>query len=293
MLASRWRVPIIFAPLFCFVSLGFLPAVAHGPLHEQISELISRIQADPQNAALYVRRGELHSHDGAWAAALADYDHAAQLDPGLAAVDLARGKTLLAARRFTEAKQALDRFLAHHPDHAEAYVTRARILVELGKHGTAVEDYTRAVRLEAQLSQPNPDHYLERAHACAAQGEEFIAEALRGLDEAIEALGPIVTLELYAIELELTGKRYDAALARLEMIRAQSRRQERWLARRGEILEQAGRAAEARLAYEQALAAIGLLPERHRKTRATTELEAQIHAALTRLAANECKEAHP
>ena len=95
-------------------------------------------------------------------------------------------------------------------------------------------------------------------------------------------LGPIVALQLFAIEIELAGKRYDAALARLETLAAQSPRKEAWLAHRGDILEQAGRAPEARLAYEQALAAIESLPARHRTTGATAKLEAEIRAALAR-----------
>jgi tetratricopeptide (TPR) repeat protein len=277
----------VFLAISCFWALSTPPAAAHGPIDEQIAALTSRIREDPRNATLYLARGELHRHHREWDAALADFDRSAQLAPTLAEVDLARGRTLLDADRPGPAKVALDRFLGKHPEHVEALLARARVLVVMDQNRAAVDDYTRAIALEAQRGRNIPDHYLERARACAAQGAEFIAEAVRGLDEGIAALGPIVTLELYAIELELTGKSYDAALARLEIIRAQSRREERWLVRRGEILEHAGHPAEARLAYAQALATIESLPERHRKTRATTQLEAQIRAALTRLAAAE------
>jgi predicted negative regulator of RcsB-dependent stress response len=100
-------------------------------------------------------------------------------------------------------------------------------------------------------------------------------------------------LQLEAIDLELTAKRYDAALARVETIAAQSARKEAWLARRGDILEQAGRVEEARVTCEQALAAMESLPARHRKTRATTKLEAQVRAALARLERNLKQEVDP
>ena len=116
----------------------------------------------------------------------------------------------------------------------------------------------------------------------AAEEGVPVDEALRGLDEGLRRLGPLTTLQLFAIDFELANNRYEAALARLETITAQSPRKEPWLARRGEILEQAGRAAQARLAYEQALAAIESLPARHRTTEATAKLEAQIRAALAR-----------
>ena len=275
----------------CFWFLGVFPAAAHGPLDEQILALTNQIQQDSQNALLYLKRGELHGHHGDWEAALSDYERAAELDPTLVAVDLARGKTLLQAGHFEQAKVALDRFLTRHPDYGEVLATRARVLVKLGQNRAAVNDYTRAIAESRRLGRDIPEYYLERARASAAEGDANIDEALCGLDEGLKALGPIVTLQLEAIDLELTAKRYDAALARVETIAAQSARKEAWLARRGDILEQAGRVEEARAAYEQALAAMESLPARHRKTRATTKLEAQIRAALVRLGGVADKEA--
>lgn len=281
---------LLFAALFSCAWFVVLPGSAHAPLDEQIATLTARIQHDSQNPMLYLRRGELH---GDWEAALADYERAAQLDPNLAAVDLARGKTLLQSGRFGPAKIALDRFLAKYPGHGKALATHARVLVKLGQCLAAAEDYTRAISAKENLAQPNPEYYLERARALAAEGGEYIDEALRGLDEGIEKLGPLAALQLEAINLELARKQYDAAVARLESIAAQSTRKELWLARRGEILEQAGRVEEARLAYQQALSALESLLPRHRKTRATAQVETQVFGALARLAGNEPKETDP
>lgn len=293
MLPSRRAVKAALAVFSCSWLIGVLPAVAHGPINEQITALTKQIQQDSQNAALYLRRGELHSHHRDWNAALADYERAARLDPTLAVVDLPRGRTLVEAGQYDQAKSALDRFLAKHPHHAEALATRAQVLAKLGHRLAAAEEYGRAIAAGEGRDRPNPQYYLERARALAAEGGDHVDEALRGLDEGVARLGPIVTLQLAAIKLELTRQRYDAALARLETIAAQSPRKEAWLARRGEILEQAGRAVQARLAYEHALAATESLPPRHRQTRATVGLEAEIRAALARLAGNERKETDP
>jgi predicted negative regulator of RcsB-dependent stress response len=111
-----------------------------------------------------------------------------------------------------------------------------------------------------------------------------VVDALRGLDEGIAVLGALPTLQLYAIELELTIGRTDSALARLDSVSVQqSHRPEAWLARRGEILEQGGRVDEARAATEKALAAIAALSPRHHNTRATLELEARLRRTLDRL----------
>src|ERR1041384_5725242 len=100
---------------FSFVILSLpLALFAHGDLHEQIAIATKLIQKEPRNAALYLKRGELHRAHGDWDAAMADYDRSTELDPRLEVVDLARGKALLAANWPISAKVTLDRYLATH-----------------------------------------------------------------------------------------------------------------------------------------------------------------------------------
>lgn len=252
-----------------------LPADAHEGLHEQIAEVSAKIKREPKNASLYLKRGELHRLHGSWQLALADYRRAEQLNPRLDEVKFGRGRMYFEAGRPGQAKVWLDRFLAARPDHVEALATRARVLVKLNRRLAAVNDYSQAI---ARLARPKPEYFIERAQALVGEGRGD--EALEGLDEGVKKLGPIVTLQVFAIELELSGKHYDAAISRLELIAAQSRRKESWLARRGEILLQAGRGDEAREAFKAALAAIESLPPYHRGTKATMELEGRVRAAM-------------
>ena len=250
-------------------------AAAHDGLHEQIAEVSARLKREPRSASLYLKRGELYRLHRDWRRAAADYDRAARLDPRLAAVDFARGRMFYEAGRHRAAKSALDRFLRAEPQHAEALTTRARVLARLGLRAEAAQDFTRALALA-----PEPELFVERAAATAAAGAPHTREALRGLDEGIARHGPLVTLQLPAIELELREGRYDAALARLDTVAAKSPRQESWLARRGDILLRAGRTQEARTAYAAALAALEKLPAPRRRTRAVVELETRVRAAL-------------
>lgn len=243
----------------------------HEGLHEQIAEVTKQIDLNPKNPALYVKRGELYREHREWKHALADYKRAAQLEPELAAVDLCKGRLYLDQGSPGLAKDPLDRFLERNPDHAEGLETRARVLVKLRKPLEAVQDYSRALKKDVR-----PEIYLERSQALLSAGLEHTNEALAGLDEGIRNLGPVVTLELAAIDLELTAKRYDFALQRLEAVANQSERQESWLTRRGEILEMAGRFEEARRSYSEAITAIDSLSERARNTRSTEQLKAHL-----------------
>ena len=253
-----------------------LPAEGHGALHERIAALSERLEQQPTNARLYLQRGELHRLHESWDAALADYDRAAQLDPELEAVDVSRGVLGLEADRPTLALPPLDRVLMRSPDHARARLIRARVLVRLERYEAAARDYSRAIRFL-----PKPDHYLERAQALAALGEDHVASAIRGLDEGLERLGPIPTLQLYAVDLELRLRHYDRALARLDPLSGLVG-QPSWLVRRAEILEQAGRPDQARTAYAAALDAVRQLPAHRRQTDAASELESRLLAVLER-----------
>jgi len=269
-----------FLPTFAGFAAALLLALpqwvmAHGPLDEQIAEVTRLIAQYPDSAALYLKRGELNRHHRDWPAALADYERSERLAPSLANVDLCRGKMLLDAGRMDEAKIVLNRFLAKRPDDGDGLLTRARALAQLGEHLSAATDFTRAISC---LGTPQPEYYIERARAlCAA---ERLDQALSGLDEGLQRLGQVVTLQLFAIDLEIKVKAYDAALTRLEQIAVQSPRKEKWLMRRGEILQMAGRPEQAREAFSLALKEIESLPAPRRATKAIVELERRLRAML-------------
>jgi tetratricopeptide (TPR) repeat protein len=263
-----------------FLLLGGLPVGAHPEIELQIREISARMENDPNDPSLFLRRGELHRIHQDWTAAEADFLHAREIDPELAIVDFHLGRMKLEAGDPAAAILALNRFLATRPDHGAALFARARARVALGQNLEAVRDFTRGL---AATPRPIPTYYLERARALTAAGDRFIGSALRGLDEGLERLGRPVTLELEAIELELRRGTYDLALVRVERLAQNSPRREAWLIRRGEILERAGKAPQARQAYAQALEAIDTLPPSRRWNRAVQRLQTQAEAALERL----------
>lgn len=271
----RKKVICLVGVVVCLAMLSSF-ALAHEGLHEQIVALTAKIKRDPKNASLYLQRGELHRLHRDWTRAAADYDRAARLRPDLKIVDLARGKMLFESGRFQRARLVLDRFLSQQPDHYEGLITRARVLARVGLRREAIEDFSHAL---AKSAVPDPDLYIERAQVTAGD-EKRIDEALNGLDEGIKRLGPLVTLQLPAIDLELRRHNYDAALVRLDAVTAQSERKETWLVRRGEILKLAGRQEEARAAFNAALVAIESLPPERRQSRAVTTLQLRARSAL-------------
>lgn len=266
----------IFQPLGLLAFLSLPGALqAHGDLHEQIEAITARIEKDPDNAELYLKRGELHRAHREWAAAQADFDRAANRNPSLDTVNLARGLLWIDRGEWAQAEKALGNFLAIHPDHAAALAARARVLVRMDRPEEGAAEFTRALAVK-----PLPELYLERARALVKANTANLENAVRGLDDGLAKLGPVVTLQLLALDFEVQMQDYTAALARLDAITLRSPRKEAWLARRGDLLHQAGRSAEARVAWKDALAAIAQLPPHRRSTRALTALESQLQANL-------------
>lgn len=250
-------------------------ALAHGDLEQQIQRLGQRIQAEPGNAELVLRRADLHRDHGDWRAAAADYDRFQQLVPGDPGVHLGRGKLLLAIERFDAAEVELTAYLQARPQHAEALATRARVRTRLGRLESAVEDFSAAIQASAE---PQPEYFVERARAQLALGHH--EQALAGLDAGLVRLGPVAGLVLLAVEIEAGLGRHDAALARLSQRAAASARKEAWLERSGDVLVAAGRPGQARQSYEQSKQAIDALPPRLRNTQAMLQLSLRLDAKL-------------
>jgi len=256
------------------------PARAHADLLLQVEELTVDITKDPNNAELYLRRGELFRNHADFDKAALDFDSAHRLNPALDAVELSRGRLYSDSGWLLSAKACLDGYLLKRPNDAGALTTRAQVLTRLQLRLEASRDYIRAI---AASTDPGPELFIERAQALSNEGAEYLPEALHALDEGVKRLGQLVTLQLLAIDLELKQQNYDGALSRLEMVAEKSPRKESWLVRRGEILIQAGRTDEARKTFQSALTALESLPPTRRNVPAMLELKRRITSEIENL----------
>jgi tetratricopeptide (TPR) repeat protein len=253
---------------------------AHGDLVEQIDALTARISAEPNNAELYFRRAELYREHEQWPAAAADYDRFERLAPAAASVHLGRAKLLQAMDLYPAAQTELDKFLLLQPGNVDALVTRARGHEHQGQHVQAAEDFAAAI---AHAAAPEPAFYLERAQALVAADPRHPELALACLDQGQERLGPLPTLGLAAIALEVDRGHYDDALARLDQMSAGAQRQEAWLERRGDIQAKAGRREQALHAYGEAQQALADLPIRLRGSQSMQEMSHRLEKKIISL----------
>jgi tetratricopeptide (TPR) repeat protein len=258
-------------------------ALSHVGFDVEIDEITARINADPGNAELYWLRGDVNRIYEHWDRALADFKEAGRLDPDLNKTYLGIGRTYYDQAHYREATTYLDQFLANEPGNIRGLLTRARARHRLGQYLQAAADYTLAIEQFQPPQKPTPEFYLERARALEAAGERYIDDAVQGLEDGLQVLGPIITLELYIVELQAKHGHYDAALQRMDRIIDRSTRKEAYLVRRSEILMQAGRSDEARQGLLSAADALDKLPGSQRNTRAAKQMRSRINGDLDAL----------
>ena len=251
--------------------LPILPS--SGRAADKLTELSAEIAKQPANAALLLRRAELHDQRGDFESALADLDLAAALPQGTQPANVAAAELLYRQQQFAAALERLDTALRIDASDPRALRAKGRTLVALRRleQAAAVQR-----RLLAALPSPEPDDYLELAQSLAAGGRPGKLAGLRVLDTGIGRLGSVVSLQGPAIELELGLRRWDAAIRRVDSLAAASPRKDIWLKRRGEILLQAGRRGPARQAFLAALQALDSLGPDMRQAPGIQQLAAEL-----------------
>ena len=274
---AAWKIQ--FASLaLCAIGFGAPQKVwAHGELLIRIGAATEKIAVATNSAQLYLERGELYREDKNWAAAKADYDQTTALDPGLSdKVNFCRAKMLDDSGELETSRAMFTGILSNSPTDGEALVGRARVLIKLNQRPAAIQDYQNGIE---HLTKPQPEYFLELAQALSADGKPV--EALLSLDQGIGVYGPLISLQTFALDLELAQKNYDTAIVRVDTIIERSIRKEDWLAKRADILLAAGRLTEAQKSFEAALSAISILPWRLQQGLAMQNLQSRIGTALS------------
>ena len=252
-------------------------ARGHGDRHEHLTRLDARIEANPDSVSDLLERAAAHRRLGHHEASLADLDRVAVLSPDNHQVHFLRGLAYLRGGEFDEAEAALRRYLTSVPESASGHVALAETMTAQGRHLAAAHGYTSAI---AAQPTPIPDHYLARARAYRAAGEPHLQLAVEALDEGMAVMGPLITLQRLAIEIEHARGNHAGAIARIDGVLAKAPRKETWLVNKGRILASAGQQAEALDTFRLARAALESLPARIRSSPAMVALRQTISEHL-------------
>ena len=235
------------------LALALTPAVARG--HAGVDRLDTTTRDElakhPDDPQAHLARARVLQMEGKWDAALEEIELAAARGGDPDVLGQARATIYLEAGFPRMAKVEIDRVLARRPELHGLVFERGRAWLAIGNADAAARDFGEAI---AKGPLPSPEQVLMHRDALVGLGRKD--DALHALDAGIARIGHVVTLEMPAIDLELQLGRPDRALARMDALAKTGPPNPLWLARRGEILEVAGRGADARADYEKALVLI-------------------------------------
>lgn len=273
---TNHRRVIVF--LLCATAVAVLhrsEIFAHGTSHELIEAASREIASRPDDAPLYLRRANLHLEHGDWRACLLDVDEAERRQTQDLGAGFVRARAQVAGGFFAEAKVALEKFLAAHPQHVAARMERARVFGALGKKAEAAEEFLRAI---SHMPQPEPDQVFELSALLCAAGRE--ADALAAIDRALKATPGVPSLVECGVKIEMSLGHFDGALRRIEGAIGAARIKEPLMARRAAVLAQAGRIVEAIAAWRELRARLAVLPAAERDSHAMSALSERTRHAI-------------
>lgn len=260
--------------LAVLASLVSATALAHVGIDELDSRAKAIVAAKPDSPEAHLDLSRVLQEERQWDAALVAVEEAAALGADPDVVGARRAGIYLDAGFPRMAKVEIDRVLARRPTAYDLLHQRGRAWLALGDAEAAAKDFGEAI---AKGSRPTPEQVLARRDALLALGKK--REALGALDEGMARVGPVVSLTMPAIDLELELGRPDAALGRLDALAKTSAPNPLWIARRGEILAQAGRTGDARAEYAKALALLDARPQ-GRRGKPLDDLRKRLQTAL-------------
>lgn len=275
--------------VFCFVVCS---ANAHESHDARIQHLDTQLDqlpsgADDSSLSLLLRRADLHRRLGNWPASQHDYQHIAEVDSQNRDMLLGRAQLHLDQHQYAQSMRWSAKLMRLQADHEFAELLYARALVGAGEYSAASAAFENAIE---RLSKPRPEHYIEHARAILANEYNLHAnsQAVAILDEGAQLLGHPISLHSFSVELERTSGLHHTALNRIDAVLERNRALVKWRLKRGSVLRQLHRPAEALHEMNCVIQTIEQLPEHRRRSDAmqtlvqrSRELAAQIKKEQT------------
>lgn len=263
-------------------------AWSHGDLHDQIDDIGKQLVDDKQKSGLYLKRGKLYLQDGNFHEAIHDFRKSLKLEPALHVVHYHLGEAYLASGRTDTAEHHTQLFIKSlgsetYGGLSRGYGLLGKIYQKRNKHLEAAQAFEQSLQNNMQ---PSPIDYLQAAEAYVKSGTKYQQQAMHLLDQGIDKLGPVITLQEAAIELEMLTGSYDAALARVGTFRSQGISEPNISYRQALIMAAARRFEDAQIYYKKALTEIDGLPENKQMSKSIQKLRFLIEQGMSKQAKN-------
>ena len=253
---------------------------AHPGGHDRIMTLNEQIEHEPGNTYLLIKRAqELIQEDKDYTPAKADLDRARELGATEAnshEYNFVTGLWHQYQDDFPRAAAGFSRCIELESNHLQCHrgLAETKLAQKDIKGAIAVMKNFIAVGSTAQT-----DDYFHLAQLLEQQGDA--GAALNYLDQAQTRFGVLPHFEKYAIAIEISQQNYKKALQRHESLEPYFGKTPQWQYDKGVLFQNLGNTAQAKAAFEQALATLQQL--KNKTSQANAALQKELQAKLAAL----------
>ena len=271
-----------FAPLFfVFVIVCNCPfAVAHGNSNERIHSIDHDIYHQPNNALLFLKRGQVHLDEQHWPLALADFKKAWQLDNTLFESWYWQARVYFGQQQVGKAHHALAQYLHLQPTSAKGALLMAQIFNDQGEYQQAHAFFNQAISNDRN---PLPQVFIDRANNLAQMDSGTFTEIEQGLHQALAIQPNNVALIDALVDIATESGLFAEALAALQFLPQLLQNSPLWLLKKAELEHLNGQPQRAASAYEATIAAVHALPHQREQLPKFKAIKAKAQAQLLQL----------
>ncbi|MES2439171.1 MAG: tetratricopeptide repeat protein [Verrucomicrobiota bacterium] len=240
-----------------------LPLIAHPDPRHTLEHLEEHLKETPDNPQLLAKKVELLMDTEHLDLARPVCDKLLAVAPGKREFLLLDAQVTLEERNTASALSKARAVAEANPDFAAGWRLLSRVEEESGNREAAIAAILHSLSVNPK---PTPSDVLTCAAWLRERGKPGDVElAVTQIDQGLAKLGVLSGLHYQAIELELPLGHYESALRRIDALTARFRPSADLSLRRADILEKAGRHAEAAAACDSALALLDMLPANRKK----------------------------
>jgi tetratricopeptide (TPR) repeat protein len=213
----------------------------------------------PQDERAHLNLGNIYGGQQQNDKAIAEYQKAIQINPNYSIAHNALGYAYRAVDNNTEAEKAFKKYIELVPNDPNPYDSYAELLMKLGRFDESIEQYRKALSVDPSFSSSNVG--IAANLMFEGKPDAAVAEAQKLYDSAQDDGVRRNALTNQAIIYTDAGKT-GQALQRMEQMDALAKKAADTAAlsfnavTTGDILLEAGRAAEARARYDKATALV-------------------------------------
>ncbi len=274
------RFYLIVAVVLLLSGLPFC-AFSHGDLEERIAELDEAIEAHPDSAELYMKRGSLQYQHQSHLNALVDFHQAIERGYEEPELYFQLAKTHLALKNYYQCELYLEQILEESPNHVQYLRLMADSYMEQACYDDAALLYEKVIRFSNKRIIEN---YLEASNAWASCATKYCRnQSIVMLENGIRDLGPLLVLYKTMVKRFVEFGDYELALKGQSRVIELMDRKEFALVERASIYIADNQGDKALADLNKAKAEIRTLPNRLQSRPAIKDLLATIESKIEAL----------